>query len=100
MGSCPIWFCVRLSDIGSAPVGKPPRPTVRRHEHDRQPRYGCPTDRAVARLPADSSVPTNEILRTLRSGGVKASVERALSVKHVFYAGDEAGIVCDVTPHA
>ena len=22
----------------------------------------------------------------------------ALSVKHVFYAGDEAGIACDVTP--
>lgn len=42
--------------------------------------------------------PTKEIVRTLRRGGVKASVERALSVKHVFYAGDEAGIVCDVTP--
>ncbi len=42
--------------------------------------------------------PTKEIVRTLRRGGVKASVERSLSVKHVFYAGDEAGIVCDVTP--
>jgi hypothetical protein len=42
--------------------------------------------------------PTKEIVRTLRRGGVKASVERALSVKHAFYAGDEAGIVCDVTP--
>ena len=42
--------------------------------------------------------PTKEIVRTLRRGGVKASVDRALSVKHVFYAGDEAGIACDVTP--
>ena len=43
--------------------------------------------------------PTKEIVRTLRRGGVKVSVERAVSVKHVFYAGDEAGIVCDVTPN-
>ena len=42
--------------------------------------------------------PTKEIVRTLRRGGVKASVDRALSMKHVFYAGDEAGIACDVTP--
>ena len=42
--------------------------------------------------------PTKEIVRTLRSGGLKASVDRALSVKHVFYAGDEAGIACNVTP--
>ena len=42
--------------------------------------------------------PTKEIVRTLRRGGVKASVDRAISMKHVFYAGDEAGIACDVTP--
>lgn len=42
--------------------------------------------------------PTKEIVRTLRRGGMKASVDRAISVKHVFYAGDEAGIACDVTP--
>ncbi len=42
--------------------------------------------------------PTKEIVRILRRGGVKVSVERALTVKRVFYAGDEGGIVCDVTP--
>ena len=42
--------------------------------------------------------PTREIVRTLRRGGVKARVERVLLVRHVFYAGDEAGIACDVTP--
>jgi hypothetical protein len=42
--------------------------------------------------------PTKEIVRTLRRRGVKVSVDHALSVKHVFYAGDEGGIVCDVTP--
>ena len=42
--------------------------------------------------------PTKDVARTLRRRGVKASPDRALSVKRVFYAGDEAGIVCDVTP--
>src|SRR5216684_1986271 len=41
--------------------------------------------------------PTTELVRTLRRRGVKASVDRALSIKRVFYAGDEGGIVCDVT---
>ncbi len=43
--------------------------------------------------------PTKELVRTLRRGGVKASVDRPLSIKRVFYAGDEGGIVCDVTPN-
>jgi hypothetical protein len=42
--------------------------------------------------------PTKEIVRILRRGGVQASTDRALSIKRVFYAGDEGGIVCDVTP--
>ncbi len=43
--------------------------------------------------------PTKELVRTLRRRGVKASGDRALSIKRVFYAGDEGGIVCDVTPN-
>ena len=42
--------------------------------------------------------PTKDVVRTLRRRGVHASTDRVLSVKRVFYAGDEAGIVCDVTP--
>lgn len=42
--------------------------------------------------------PTRDVVRILRRRGVKASADRSLSVKRVFYAGDEAGIVCDVTP--
>ncbi|HEY1294039.1 MAG TPA: hypothetical protein VGJ60_13250 [Chloroflexota bacterium] len=42
--------------------------------------------------------PTKELVRILRRGGVKTSTERALSITRVFYAGDEGGIVCDVTP--
>jgi len=42
--------------------------------------------------------PTKDVVRTLRRRGVQASTNRALSVKRVFYADDEAGIVCDVTP--
>jgi hypothetical protein len=42
--------------------------------------------------------PTKDVVRTLRRRGAQASTDRALSVKRVFYAGDEAGIVCDVTP--
>jgi hypothetical protein len=41
--------------------------------------------------------PTKELVQTLRRRGVNASVDRALSIKRVFYAGDEGGIVCDVT---
>jgi hypothetical protein len=54
-------------------------------------------DQLQAQLPLPA-YPTKEIVRTLRRGGVKASVDRALSIKHVLYAGDEAGIACDVTP--
>jgi hypothetical protein len=43
--------------------------------------------------------PTKELVRILRRGGIKASVDRALSITRVFYAGDEGGICCDVTPH-
>lgn len=42
--------------------------------------------------------PTKAVVRTLRRRGVHASTDRVLSVNRVFYAGDEAGIVCDVTP--
>ena len=42
--------------------------------------------------------PTKEVVRILRRGGLKVSVDRALSVTRVFYAGDEGGICCDVTP--
>src|SRR6266852_282114 len=95
---CPIWSYPRLSCSGYVRAGKPPLRTARRREDDRQPRHGCQVGGAGARPPANSAFPTREIVRTLRRGGVNASVERALSVKHVFYAGDEGGIVCDVTP--
>jgi hypothetical protein len=42
--------------------------------------------------------PTKEVVRILRRRGAKVSADRALSVHRVFYAGDEGGIVCDVTP--
>ena len=42
--------------------------------------------------------PTKDVVRVLRRRGVKASTDRALSIERVFYAGDEGGIVCDVTP--
>ena len=38
--------------------------------------------------------PTKDVVRTLRRRGVHASTDRALSINRVFYAGDEAGIVC------
>src|SRR5579859_3027588 len=45
-----------------------------------------------------AAFPTKQLVRTLRREGVKASTDRALSITRVFYAGDEGGIVCDVTP--
>lgn len=53
------------------------------------------TDEGAVPIPA---FPSKEIVRTLRRAGAKVSVDRPLAVKHVFYTGDEAGIVCDVTP--
>jgi hypothetical protein len=54
-------------------------------------------DQMQAHLPMPA-FPTKEIDRILRRGGAKIGVEHALSVKRVFYAGDEGGIACDVTP--
>src|SRR4030088_2512229 len=54
-------------------------------------------DQMQAHLPMPA-FPTKEIDRILRRGGAKISVEHALSVKRVFYAGDGGGIACDVTP--
>src|SRR5438128_4395081 len=45
-----------------------------------------------------SAFPTKELVQILRRGGVKTSVDRALLITRVFYAGDEGGICCDVTP--
>jgi hypothetical protein len=42
--------------------------------------------------------PTKEIVRILRRGGVKVSVERALTVKASSTPETRGGIVCDVTP--
>jgi len=42
--------------------------------------------------------PSKGTVRTLRRGGLKVSVDRVLAIKHVFYAGDDGGIMCDVTP--
>jgi len=41
--------------------------------------------------------PTKDLVRALRRRGVKASVDRALTIRRVFYAGDVGGVVCDVT---
>ncbi len=41
--------------------------------------------------------PTKELVRTLQRRAVKASVDRALTIRRVFYAGDVGGVVCDVT---
>jgi len=42
--------------------------------------------------------PTSQLVRLLRSQGLKASTERPLFIKQVFYLGNEGGISCDVTP--
>ncbi len=42
--------------------------------------------------------PTKPLVHTFRKAGAQVSANRALSIKHVFYHGDEGGIACDVTP--
>ena len=42
--------------------------------------------------------PTAELVRMLRSRGLKVRTECALFIERVFYMGDEGGICCEVTP--
>jgi hypothetical protein len=42
--------------------------------------------------------PVSGLVRSLKSKGVDLPRRQALSIKKVFYLGDEVGISCDVTP--
>jgi hypothetical protein len=55
----------------------------------------------VARMEADLPISVRAgkgLLKMLRKKGFPISDRQMLSIKHVFYGGDEMGIVCDVTP--
>jgi hypothetical protein len=55
----------------------------------------------VARMEADLPISVRAgkgLLKMLRKKGFPISDQQMLSIKHVFYGGDEMGIVCDVTP--
>jgi hypothetical protein len=50
-----------------------------------------------AQLPIPAS-PTSATVKQLRAQGLKIGAGRVLFIQRVFYAGDEGGIMCDVTP--
>jgi hypothetical protein len=50
-----------------------------------------------AQLPIQAR-PTATMVRALRDQGQRISRDRKLSIQSVFYAGDEAGIVCALEP--
>jgi len=50
-----------------------------------------------AQLPIPAR-PSSTLIRMMRQYGVKLARNQELSVKRVFYMGDEGGISCDVTP--
>ena len=50
-----------------------------------------------AQLPI-AAQPTATMVRALRDQGHRISRDRELSIQSVFYAGDEAGIVCALEP--
>jgi len=52
-----------------------------------------------AQLPI-SAWPTAHLMRGLRQQGLKIARDRKLVIQSVFYAGDEAGIVCGMEPLA
>jgi hypothetical protein len=55
----------------------------------------------VARMEADLPISVRagkDLLKMLRKQGFPISERQTLSIKHVFYGGDEMGIACDVTP--
>ena len=41
---------------------------------------------------------SKELLKMLRKQGFPISERQTLSIKSVFYGGDEIGIACDITP--
>jgi len=49
-----------------------------------------------AQLPIPAR-PTGALVRMMREQGIKIPRGQKLQIKHVFYAGDEGGIMCDVT---
>ena len=55
----------------------------------------------AAKMEAHLPIPvrsTGAFVRLIRQHGIKIDRDRELSVRRVFYMGDEAGISCDVTP--
>ena len=50
-----------------------------------------------AQLPIPAT-PTSATIKQLRAQGLKLGVGRVLFIQRVFYAGDQGGIMCDVTP--
>jgi hypothetical protein len=50
-----------------------------------------------AQLPIPA-FPSSRLVRLLRQQGSHSSTSRPLSIKSLAYAGDEGGIMCDVTP--
>ena len=42
--------------------------------------------------------PTGQMAALLRQKGVSLGADPKLQIKKVYYAGDEGGIICDVTP--
>ena len=42
--------------------------------------------------------PTGALSRVMKAHGVNLARDRELTIKRVFYMGDEGGISCDVTP--
>ena len=54
-------------------------------------------ERMKAGLPIPAR-PTRQVADLLRGKGASLGADPKLEIKEVFYAGDEGGIMCDVTP--
>jgi hypothetical protein len=55
----------------------------------------------VSKMEASLPIPVRagkELLKILRKQGLPISDKQSLSIRHIFYGGDEMGIACDVTP--
>lgn len=52
-----------------------------------------------AQLPIPA-FPTKPLARLMQQKGERVSADHELTIRKVFYAGDEGGITCDVTPGA
>lgn len=90
------WLPNETAPQPPAPPAKKPAPSTQKTLDNVKD-----ASRLVSMMESGLPIPvraTKELLQTLRKQGLPLSDRQTLSIRRVFYGGDEMGIACDVTP--